>query len=425
MTAKEKSTADNTDQDSLFVARQPIFDRKMHCWGYELLFRKCEVDTCAMILDPVAATASIVADGFVIGSRGLEPGKNICINFSLKTLLDTAALALPKGMVCLEIPVSEAATIPKQQLSMLRANGYMLALDNYQGQELDIDYLQMADIIKISFSDIDASEIMRIRSRLKAFKSKLAAMKIEDWEAYEGARALGFHFFQGFFFSQPEIMTGRKVSSGKIARLRLIQAIHAQDLDVDRLVKVISSDPALVYRLLRYINAPGFDLIAEVRSLNHAANLMGLTALKNWATAAVIADIDASDKGSELSWIAVHRAFFLQRVAEKILGNHADPEGMFLLGLFSTMDSLMGMPMDQVMSELPLEPWLKASLLGQNDQKSPWIMLLEDLESGRLDKIPDSLNQLAISANQAAALYMEASKLTYEALHGSKTIPCP
>lgn len=405
---------------SLFVARQPIFDRNQDVWGYELLFRKCETDTCALIQNPVAATASIIADGFIIGSKGLEPGKTVCINFSLKTLLDTAALALPQGVVCLEIPVSEAATIPKEQFSMLRNSGHKLSLDNYHGQDLDSEYLEVADIIKISFSDITPRQIMQIRFKLKAFKTKLLAMKVEDWNAYEGAKALGFQYFQGYFFSQPEIVSGRKVCSGKLSRLRLMQAIYSEDLDVDRIVEVISSDPALVFRLLRYINSPGFGLICKVTSLRHAANLLGLLTLKNWATAAIIADIDSSDKGTELSWMAIQRAFFLQRAAEKGFAADTDPEGMFLLGLFSTIDSLMGMTMDQVMDELPLESWLKSALLGLDEQKPPWIPMLEHLEHGRLDKVQDSLTRLGIPASKATGIYMEAAKLTYEALHGSK-----
>ena len=423
MITNTKQNENQVVQGSLFVARQPIFDRKKDIWGYELLFRNCETDKYALILDPVAATASIIADGFIIGSRGLEPGKTICINFSLKTLLDSAALALPRGMVCLEIPASEAATIPQEQLSMLKENGYTLSLDNYQGQDLGGDYLQMADIIKISFSDNDPRKIMQIRSKLKAFKSKLAAMKLEDWAAYEGAKALGFQLFQGYFFSQPEILSGRKVPSGKISRLRLLQKLYAEDLDVEQFVRLISSDPALVYRLMRYINSPGFGLISEIISIKHAVNLLGLTTLKHWATAAIIADIDSSDKGAELSWLAIQRAFFLQRAAERGFAKDFDPESMFLLGLFSTLDSLMGMTMDQVLAELPLEPWLKSALTGQDEQRSPWISMLEHLENGSLEKVQDSLSRLAMPSSKAAALYMEAGKMTYEALHGSENNP--
>ncbi len=422
MTTDIKNRKANITADSLFVARQPIFDRKKNIWGYELLFRKCETDKHAPILNPEAATASIIADGFIIGSRGLNPGKAICINFSLKSLLDSAALALPKGMVYLEIPASETLTIPREQLSMLKKNGYKLSLDNYQGQDMDDDYLQIADIIKISFSDCDPQKIMQIRSKLKAFKSKLAAIKVEDWTAYEGAKALGFQFFQGYFISQPEIVSGRKVPSGKISRLRLLQTLYEEDLEVEKFVKIISSDPALVFRLMRYINSPGFGLISEVTSIKHAVNLLGLMKMKHWAIAAIIADIDSSDKGDELSWLAIQRAFFLQCVAERGFAKDFDPESMFLLGLFSTLDSLMGMAMHQVMAELPLESWLKSELTGKAEQRSTWISMLEHLENGSLDKVQDSLSRLAMPASKAAALYMEAGKMTYEALHGSEKV---
>ena len=68
---------------------------------------------------------------------------------------------------------------------------------------------------------------------------------------------------------------------------------------------------------MRYINSPGFGLISAVTSIKHAVNLLGLMPMKHWAIAAIIANIDSSDKGDELSWLAIQRAFFLQCVAER------------------------------------------------------------------------------------------------------------
>lgn len=418
----ETQIMEATTPDGIFVARQPVFDRNKNIWGYELLFRKCAMDPCADILDPDAATSSIIADGFVIGSKGVGAEKKICINFSVKTLLEMTALALPPDVVCLEFPASDAESVPWETLSLLHQKGYRMVLDDYQGQDLDSRLFELVELIKISFSQTDPRLIMRIRSKLKAHKDKLAAMKLEDWTAFEGAKALGFQYFQGHFFSQPELVSGRKAPSAKITRLRLMKALYSEDLDAAQLVKMLSADPALVYRLLRYINSPGFGLLVQVTSLAHAANLLGFAALKNWAIAAIIADIDCSDKGSELSWTATQRAFFLRRAAENGLVRNISPDAIFLFGLFSNLDALMGMTMDQVLAELPLEAGLKALLLEKSSRNSPWISLLECLESGRSEDIQACLARLGMPAGKAAALYMEASRLTCEALHGTERL---
>lgn len=143
----------------------------------------------------------MIADGFAIGTKGLPPGKTVCLNICHQDVLDRSPLALPAKTVVLEISMDEAPRVSMAALQELKAKGYRIALDGYRGQKGLDSLLRLADTVKISFADHEAKEIMAMRSRLKGFSCGLAASKVEDWEAFEGAKALGFQYFQGMFFS--------------------------------------------------------------------------------------------------------------------------------------------------------------------------------------------------------------------------------
>lgn len=403
-------------QESVFVARQPIFDRRRNIWGYELFFRNCGQDTSALITDPAAATRAVIADGFAIGTKGLPAGKAVCLNICHQDVLDSSPLALPPKTVVLEISMAEAPRVSMAALQDLKAKGYRIALDGYGGQKGMDALLRLADTVKINFAGHSSQEIVAMRTRLKDFACGLAASKVEDWEAFEGARALGFQYFQGMFFSAPEMVPGRKIPSGRTTRMRLLKALAAPNTDLAEVVEVFSADPPLTYRLLCYINSPAFGLNTKVSSLKHAVSLLGLQPLKRWAMAALISDHDRSDKGSELSWISLHRALFLRLLAENGLASGWDPDSLFLLGLFSNLDSIMGLPMASVLEDLPLEPRLKEALVQSDADSAAWLGLLHGLEGGDQALMRGSLTKLEIPAQRAAVLYMSASTLAAEAM---------
>ncbi len=401
--------------DNVFVARQPIFDRKRNIWGYEFFFRQCGDHACALITDERAADSSIIADGFSVGLKGLGEGKVICLNISLETLLDRAHLALPAKSVMLEVAAGEDPGRARHLCKEAKSQGYRITLEDYVGREEVEPLLQLADMVKINFADHEPRRIMALRNQLKDFKGSLIAAKVEDWQAFEGAKALGFHFYQGYFFSLPEIAPGRKISGEQASLLRLLRVLADSETDIEQVLSVIASEPPLVYRLLRYINSPAFGLSCEGSSMQRAVHLLGMQRPRCWAKVACISDMDSSDKGSELSWCALHRAQFLKLLAENNLAHGWEPESMFLLGLFSNIDAVLGVPMEGILGELPLAGDIKSALLGLNDM-SGWLALLKDLEMARGDEVQRSIEQMGVPAFKASKLYLHATRLAAEAM---------
>ncbi len=89
------------------------------------------------------------------------------------------------------------------------------------------------------------------------------------------------------------------------ASARLIQEINAPDLDVDRLVKVISASPEIAARVIRTVNSSRFALRNRVTSIRHAFSLLGLRQVKAIALSYAVVGVVPRPRGTfraEVFW---------------------------------------------------------------------------------------------------------------------------
>ena len=71
----------------VFVARQPIFDRKLKTFGYELLFRD-SLDNLFPEIDEDTASSTLLSNSFLyMGIEKLTGGKKAFVNFTRSLLL--------------------------------------------------------------------------------------------------------------------------------------------------------------------------------------------------------------------------------------------------------------------------------------------------------------------------------------------------
>ncbi len=136
------------------------------------------------------------------------------------------------------------------------------------------------------------------------------AEKLEDHADFEIAVAAGCHLFQGYFFCRPEIIEGTTVAPNKLALLKLAADVQDPAVDLDALDRVISTDVALSYRLLRYINSAYFSLRQPVSTVLQAVTLLGIDNVRSWTTMMILAQIGG--KPRELFITALVRARFCQ-----------------------------------------------------------------------------------------------------------------
>ncbi len=344
----------------IFIGRQPIYDRALDVFAYELLYRSGETDRAGE-LDGDAATSQVLLNTFTeIGLEHLVGDHLAFINLTRPFIMGENPLPLPEGRIVLEI--LEDIVVDAQLVDAVRklsASGYLIALDDFIYHESLRPLVDLADFIKIDVRQLDRHTVRDHVTQLRPHRARLLAEKVETLEEFEYYRDLGFDYFQGYFFCRPKVIRGHRMPSNRLATMRLLSRLQDPQVQVDELESIISQDVSLSYRLLRYINSPFFGLAHNVGTIHQAVVYLGNRTLKTWITLVALAGID--DKPHELMTIALVRG----RMCELLAGSLKlrNKETFFVVGLFSALDALLDAPMEEVVRTLPLSDEVVAALL--------------------------------------------------------------
>lgn len=403
--------------NSFFVARQPVFDRELNIWGYELLFRNSHAAGTAEISDEDEATSQVIADGFGLVQEDLLEGQKILINFPRNMLLGKASDLLPPETCVIEI-LENVEPEPEiiEALKHIREDGFELALDDFVGQEGYEQIIDLADIVKVDCLDVSLEKLEQIvkNLRLRGVKTLLAE-KVEDKNSFRQCLDLGFDLFQGFFFSKPEILPGEKLSSSQINRFQIMRVITKPDFEISELTKAINLDVSISYRLLKFINSAAFGVSNKIKSIQQAIALLGQQKLIGWLRVIILSDMSNSSAGNELIFRSIKRAKFLEFISRKSSNSPYPAETMFMVGLLSLLDALLNKPMSELLTKLPLEEGVVQSICCGQGTASRWLKLVEGIEKAEWDEVALILEEQKLDPDTVARNLHAAIQWAHEA----------
>lgn len=399
------------------VARQPIFDRHNRVYAYELLFRS-NVDTNSCPSNGDQATASVLEHSFMsMGIKHLTGGKLAFVNFTQNLLLEGLATIFPKELIGIEILENVE---PDEQLvekcRELKALGYLLILDDFVWQPEFEPLLQLAEIVKIDFLITQGEERKRCLERINLKHIKYLAEKVETLEDYQQARELGYEYFQGYYFTRPQIMSGQEPAAHKLTHLRMLQQIQTPEIDFRELEHIIKQDVSLSYKLLRYVNSAFFGLACQIRSIKHALSMIGLNEARKWLSLILLSSL-ADNKPVELVKMSLLRGTLCATLARLFKREKKESE-LFLMGLLSLMDALLDQPMAQILSELPLAEDIKRPLLGEPSPYQPIYQMVIAYEKGDWETIFRHLGNSDFRVADLTERYLKTVEYSEQILQG-------
>ena len=402
---------ENTSRDTLFVptfiARQPIFDSSQSIWGYELLYRHSSDATAAIFSDEESATLAVAACASCQRMSFAQNSK-LLINFSERSILEKVPHALAAEDTVVEIAETPPTTPGYLEcLQQLKREGYRIALDGYEAREGCEQLFNMADIVKIDVLEKDPETVSGLVEKTRDKQVLLVAKRIEEHEHFHAAKKLDFSLFQGFFFRKPEIIEGRTLTSNEMSRLNLFALMENDEPDFDKLTSTIQADVAISYNLLSYLNSPAMGMREKIKSIKQALLLLGWKQIKNWLRVVILRDLNPKEKPSELPYLSVQRGKFFQ-LASSGLSNGPSPDNLFLLGLFSMLDSMLSMPMETVVANLPMETAFTDALCGKDNDYRPWLILAKSFESADWETLDRIIPQLGLDPVNTAQSYYES-----------------
>lgn len=362
----------------VYVARQPIFDRKMNVLGYELLYRRSMNNFYEGTSDS-QATAEVINNAFLsMHFYEITGGTKAFINFSHDMIIKEIPLLLPKESIVVEIV--ERTQISEEfinAIKKLRANRYIIALDDFKLNSPRFKLQDYANIVKVEFPKVGYGAQ---REFIKNYKGefKFLAESVETREDYQIAKDMGYDYFQGYFFSKPLIIKGRDIENINVNIIRILEILNDKEPDYQAMTEIIETDIGLTYKLLKLVNSVFFATRNVIHPIKHALVHLGFTEIKKWIYVLMLKEIQVSEN-KELINVCLIRAKIMELLAGDI-GEEKEKFNYFLAGMFSAIDVLVNREMSDVMKELPLSPNVKSALLGEDNKISKLLKVVIDYE---------------------------------------------
>lgn len=393
----------------IFIARQPIFTahRKLH--AYELLYRGHK-DATLTSVNGERATTSLLSSAFLTEGIEVISGTKPCfINFTEDLLVKRIPLSFPKNKIVVEVLEDVRPTAAVIEACQILVNqGYTLALDDFIYHKGLDPLIELAEIVKIDFRLTPVDTIHKTLYHLRRFKLKLLAEKIETIEEFTKAVNLGFHYFQGYFFSRPENIRIKELTAAKINMFRLLAEVSRKDTTLERLHKIISVDIAISYKLLRFLNSAYFYRLEKVKTVKHAIAYLGEKELRRFILLVLISEL-SSDKPDELVRLALVRAKFCELLGEAS-ALRFDTSELFLLGIFSFIDVMLDSSMDSIMAKLPVSATLKDALNNRSGSYAIFLDIMQYYERRQIQYLDEAFTEIGVDERSVPDLYLQSLK---------------
>lgn len=391
----------------IFAARQPIFDRASEVAGYEILFRDSPENRFTAT-DPDAASAATIERGTTaFGLEALAGERTVYVNLTRQALLGEFYRMLPPERSVIELLESvEPDRAVLDACRRARDAGYRLALDDFTDAPRERPLLEFASVVKVDFRAAPSACDPALLDPLRARGVTLLAEKVETREEHHAALDAGYDLFQGFYYCRPRMIETRDLPPSRLAALRFLAEVSRPDASFERLEAVFRDDVGLTVRLLRYLNSAAFGWRHEVTSLRHALSLMGLEPLRRWAVMIGLLKL-GEEHPSELCVTALSRARFAEELGPEV-GLGPRRLELFLTGMLSVVDTLVGRPLHEVLAQLAVPGSVRAALLEGRNALGSVLRLVRAYERGDWAAVEEARAGRPVEDRLLASAYVQS-----------------
>jgi c-di-GMP-related signal transduction protein len=402
-----------------FVARQPILDARMNIFAYELLFRSSLENFFQCSAPDQASSSVLLSSLFLIGMQSITRGHKAFLNFTQNLLTGEYATLIPPEDAVIEILET---VVPDNEVietcKTLKRRGYVLALDDYPVDGRMAPLIPYVEIIKVDWLGTPPQLCRQLAKDLIPKGIKLLAEKVETHEQYREALGMGYDYFQGFFFCEPEIVTGQDIPALQGNCMLLLRHMNEEEPDLAAVEKVLMREPSLCYKLLRYLNSAIFVFRGTISSVRHALSLLGIEAARKWISLVALAGM-GEQKPEALVVTSVIRGRFCESIG-RACGRQQNGTELFLMGLFSLIDAILNKPMEKLLHSLPISATIRDSLLGTGLYR-PIYDLVRSYERSQWVEVAGIAELLQVREGTIAEAYIEAVSWAHDLTRTART----
>lgn len=390
---------------SNFIVREPLLDPSQRVLGYELSWQ--QHDGQVFSAEDLESLVGFVAEHVNHDEHGWLLRDKILFLQAVPAMLSTDALhALPPERTVLALDIRDLTDADvRAAVQAVRAGGVGVAIRGCDLNLLGRNLSPYASYVEVRFSGLDVASQARTYAAAKHSAVRMVGRPVTTWADFDACAALGLDAFVGKLHLTPRPgIPVKGMNPTQSIILQLMQMVQNNE-DAPKLESVLKRDPALTYKLLRYINTAGFGAGREVQSLRQAIALLGYAPLYRWLLL-LLATASSSGYSPVLMETAVVRGRLAELLGQTQLGK-GEAENLFVAGMFSLLDRLLGLSMEEVLDTIQLPDEVVQALLKREGPYGPYVALAEACElnsklvaslAGGLGIGPAEVNQAHLSA---------------------------
>lgn len=397
-----------------YIARQAILNEKSETIGYELLFRDSPDNNFPEVDHDIASSKLIIQNHIHGDIQTISMGKLAFINFTENCLIHKFPLMFDKDSIVIELVGQEKPT--KKLLKIIKFyhdEGYMVALTEYDlapHWDLLFPYI---DIVKVDIEKINTKRLIPAVSRMRPFNIAIAAERVETRNQQQTLAEVGFDYFQGYFYHQPEIIEGQALAPIKTQMLNLLSETFNYPLNYETIAEIISHDVNLTIGLLKMVNNVATGARVEITSLRQAAAYLGEDKLRQFVSILALSNLTSETTDEVCKQALITGKMMLALSDEEAFKSVND--FAFITGLLSAIEVMLSMPMVEIVKTMPLAEPIETALvkhdglLGQLlDLTTSFILGRENLKTN--SSLTNSLNQYCLDKKLVQEEFLKASQ---------------
>jgi c-di-GMP phosphodiesterase len=355
------ATASQSRPGAVCLVRQPVFNAEEELVGHRLLSGTDGSGSPGGYLAamPQGGDAELMLAEEL---HAIAPRGQIILSVSIRELLERRALSLPHDRVVLCMPVRESLDDElRDAIDRHAMRGFRLALDAVDPVAVNGPLLDRVQTVVV---EVGAHSLYRLEELVASMRQRttprqLVAAGVNTRRSFQTCCRLGFDMFQGQFFLSPTAGSIRTAAGARLGAIGTMANLASTD-DFEGLVAIITRDPGLSMRLLRYANSGHMALPRRVGSVHEALAWLGTVAVREFALIAALANVPEAP--AEMLVTALTRARMCQQLSRRLTSTNA--EESFTVGLFSVAEAITNAPIEAILGELPLREDVASALVG-------------------------------------------------------------
>lgn len=412
--APENAPPAAANEEHAYICRETVINRHERIDGFEFslsprlqsrftaqsaLAKRVHDDAILRNLSH-ARVASLLGERYAFVRLSPEALNNPALETFFNTRL--AVLLNPQDLPRANLPAL------REKLLWLRDNGISHGWTLAESTPDLAGELADADFVEVEVPSADAARVKMMYRELRLLKGhpKLIASRLQCAEDFNLCFQCGFDYFSGPFAVNRDNWRPAKSEIDRTLVIEVLNSVRS-GAEFHVIANRLRTEPVVTFKLLRYINSPSIGLTQKITDVSQALVVLGTEKFHRWLSLLLFDFKKSSFHESVLKEQVLARARFMEMIAGRgrVPG---DTDLLFITGLFSLMDVMMGQPIAAVLKQVSLPAPVADALQGKPGPMRDALMLSIAVETGTPQVMSTAAGRCGLDAQTVTVAAVEA-----------------